>query len=145
MGAKQIAIQTARWLRKNQTLAEKKFWSVVRNKQILGFKFLRQYPVYFEWENKTRFFIADFYCDSLKLVVEIDGGIHEQQKDYDILREKIIQSKNLRIVRINNENVLQKTNTVVLNLENIIREIQQNPPPSPPLSLQGRGAEGGES
>ncbi len=128
MSVKHIAIQTARWLRKNQTLAEKKFWSLVRNKRVNGLKFLRQYPIYFEWENKTRFFIADFYCDDLRLVVEIDGGIHEQQKEYDILREKIIKSKKLLIVRFSNDDVLKNSNTIIKTLKDTILALSKKPP-----------------
>jgi len=59
---KEIAIHTARNLRQKQTKAEKKFWSRVRNKQINGYKFLRQHPIYYDYEGRERFFIADFYC-----------------------------------------------------------------------------------
>ena len=131
MNVKQIATHTARALRKNQTLAEKKFWSLVRDKRIKGLKFLRQYPIYFKWEDKTRFFIADFYCDALKLVVEIDGGIHEQQKEYDLLRENILLLKKITVARFSNEDVLQNSGDVKIQLENIFRTIQKNPPLNP--------------
>jgi len=75
--------QVVRELRKEETLAEKKFWSFVRNRQINGMKFRRQYPISFEWDDQIKHFIADFYCHEFKLVIEIDGGIHEQQKNYD--------------------------------------------------------------
>ncbi|MDA3812710.1 MAG: DUF559 domain-containing protein, partial [Candidatus Cloacimonetes bacterium] len=78
--------QVVRELRKKETLAEKKFWELVRNRQISGKKFRRQYPITFEWNDKIRYFVADFYCHECKLIIEIDGGIHELQKDYDILR-----------------------------------------------------------
>ena len=79
-----LANQVARDLRKNQTESERIFWNLVRRKQCSGKKFYRQYPLIFEHEKegRYRFFIADFYCRELKLVVEIDGGVHETQKDY---------------------------------------------------------------
>ena len=80
---KAIITQTARNLRKNATKAEKIFWESVRNRKIKNKKFYRQYPIEFEYYDKIRHFIADFYCHECKLVVEIDGGIHETQKEYD--------------------------------------------------------------
>ena len=80
---KNIIKQTARNLRKNSTPAERIFWQVVRNRKIKNRKFYRQYPIRFQYIHKERFFIADFYCHECKIVVEINGGVHEQQKDYD--------------------------------------------------------------
>lgn len=80
----------ARDLRRNETKYEKIFWDVVRNRKLYGIKFLRQYPIKFKYYDETRFFIADFYCAEKSLVVEIDGKIHEKQKDYDELRTYII-------------------------------------------------------
>jgi len=56
---------------------------------------------------KKRFFIADFYCARLKLVLEIDGKIHERQKDYDQLRTFIINQLGIRVVRVTNEAVAE--------------------------------------
>jgi len=82
-----------------------------RRRQFMGYKFLRQHPVFYEYYGKRKFFIADFYCHELKLVVEIDGGIHEKQKDYDRLRSEILESqKGLRVIRFNNEEVLKEIN-----------------------------------
>jgi len=79
MKVRVLANQVARELRKKQTESETIFWELVRRKQCVGKKFYRQYPIVFEYEKKGnyRFFIADFYCRVAKLVVEIDGGIHE--------------------------------------------------------------------
>ena len=49
--------------------------------------------------------MTDFYCASRKLVVEIDGGIHEKQKDYDLLRSEILEAKGLKVVRLSNREV----------------------------------------
>nr|MCU0406496.1 DUF559 domain-containing protein [Ignavibacteriaceae bacterium] len=57
-----------RKLRQNQTEAEKLIWRFIRNRQILGFKFKRQYSI--------DHFVIDFYCPELKLAVEADGGTH---------------------------------------------------------------------
>ena len=60
-------------------MAEKCFWNAVKTDRFMGLHFRRQQVIHG--------FIADFYCEELKLVVEIDGGIHEEQKDYDKLRD----------------------------------------------------------
>lgn len=93
-----------RELRRLQTKSEKAFWELVRNRN-LGVKFLRQFAISFEYEDKNRFFIADFYCSEKKLVVEIDGKIHEKQKDYDELRTQIINRLGIRVIRFTNEEI----------------------------------------
>ena len=96
---KENVIEICRRFRKEATSAEKKFWQHVRNQQIYCQKFLRQYPIFFEWNDEKRFFIADFYNHKAKLVIEIDGGIHETQKDYDKLREQIINKLGIKVIR----------------------------------------------
>lgn len=80
----------AREFRSKQTKAERIFWQAVRNRRFGNHKFYRQYPIEFLYDNQKRYFIADFYCHDSQLVVEIDGGIHEQQRDYDTIRTAII-------------------------------------------------------
>jgi very-short-patch-repair endonuclease len=67
--------EAARRLRKNLTTAEACLWSALRNKKLEGLRFRCQHPV--------GNFILDFYCAACKLVVEVDGKIHDQQIDYD--------------------------------------------------------------
>jgi len=105
--------ETCRWLRHHETNAEKYFWSIVRNRQVLGKKFYRQFPIRFEYEGGPGFFVADFYCYECKLVVEIDGGIHESQKDYDDLRTYIINTLNIQVARFTNSAVLNDTEKVI--------------------------------
>lgn len=109
-----------RRFRKNQTKAEKVFWDKSRNRQIDGYKILRQYPIRFEMDNTIHFFIADFYCHEAKLVIEIDGGIHETQKDYDKMREQIIGQLGYRIIRFSNEEVLNNIDNVLLRLKDAL-------------------------
>lgn len=112
--------EVCRNLRRNATSAEKVFWQTVRNRQIKGYKFNRQYPIVFEIDDVKRFFIADFYCHQLRLVIEIDGGIHEKQKDYDELRTTIINELGLQVIRFSNIEVLDEIKVVVEKLEKII-------------------------
>jgi len=79
----------ARELRKNQTETEKILWNRLRNRKFLNQKFLRQHPLSFQIEDSKRFFIADFFCNESKLIIEIDGDIHLKQKNYDQYRDLI--------------------------------------------------------
>ncbi len=116
---KSLAVQTARNLRKHSTKAEKIFWKIVRNRKIENTKFNRQFPIYFEYEGRRRFFIADFYCHEKKLIIEIDGGIHETQKDYDELRTAIINDLGIKVVRFDNEKVLNNLRVVIEELKKV--------------------------
>ncbi len=128
MTVKQIATALSRDLRKKMTVAEKLFWHKIRNKQFMGYKFLRQHPLFYQYHSKSKFFIADFYCRELKIVIEIDGGIHEQQKDYDKIRSEILEILHeLRIVRFKNEDVLENINKVLIKLRH---SFEPNPGPS---------------
>ncbi len=96
----------SRYLRKNQTPEESIIWQLLRNRQLDGFKFLRQHPIKV-WKTSGRFhfFYADFYCAEKKLVLEIDGLIHEQQKEYDASRDYIMNELGLKVLRILNHEV----------------------------------------
>jgi very-short-patch-repair endonuclease len=91
------------------TLAEKCFWNMVRKNQVCGLHFKRQQVIHG--------FIADFYCNQIGLVVEIDGGIHERQKDYEQLREQIINQHGIKVIRFTNEEVIDKSNQVMHELK----------------------------
>ncbi len=111
---------TARYLRKNQTQAENVFWELVRNRRLEGTKFFRQYPIKFEFEEKKRFFVVDFYCYKIKTIFEIDGEVHEKQKKYDKMREKILESLKYKIVRFSNEEVLSQDEKFLEKLKNLL-------------------------
>jgi very-short-patch-repair endonuclease len=110
-------VDLCRQLRRNQTPQEEQLWERLRNRKLDGLKFLRQHPfVYGGTEDRTEFFIADFYCAEKKLVVEVDGGIHELQKEYDRGRDDIMSELGLRVLRIQNEEL----NSV----ESVVRKIR---------------------
>ncbi len=117
---KDIIIQTARNLRKNSTKAERIIWQVVRNRRIKNKKFRRQYPIEFEYYGQKRHFIADFYCHECKLIIEIDGGIHETQKDYDKLRTQIINKLGIKVVRFKNKDLENSLDKVIEKLKKYI-------------------------
>lgn len=112
----------ARNLRKNQTMSEKLLWTVLRRKSLLGYKFLRQHPIFYRVKNKlVEFFIADFYCSELKLIIELDGEIHEKNKAYDSERDMKLLNKDIYVIRIRNEE-LDEMNTVIHFIKGIINK-----------------------
>jgi len=122
MTAKQIATVLSRDLRKRMTNAEKVLWEKIRNKKFMGYKFLRQHPLYYQYYNMTKFFIADFYCKELKIVIEVDGGIHEKQKDYDNSRSEILKIQHdLKVIRFKNADVINSINKVLIDLHQFIK------------------------
>lgn len=111
-------VSRARELRKGETEAEKIFWErILKNKKLLGLKFTRQKPL--------DCFIADFYCASLGLVIEIDGEVHKFQKDRDKERDRMLAEKfGLKIIRYKNEEVLNDIEKVT---EDLMRRIKKSP------------------
>ncbi|MCD4696087.1 MAG: endonuclease domain-containing protein [Bacteroidales bacterium] len=109
-GASPVIFKRASELRKNMTEAEKILWSALRRKQILGKRFRRQHPI--------STFIVDFYCHETKLIIEVDGSIHnvEEQKEYDLGRNEELEQLGLKIIRFTNEQVFQ-------NLDQVTKEI----------------------
>jgi very-short-patch-repair endonuclease len=114
-------IGRSRTLRKNETEAEKVFWNWVKGRQMHGYKFRRQHTL--------AFYVADFYCHSLQLVVEIDGEIHnhEDNRKSDIERQKAIESMGIRVIRFTNQEVLCQPEVVIEKLEQVIHEIRSTP------------------
>src|SRR6056297_3005929 len=96
----------ARKLRKEQTPSEKILWNELRNRKLYGVKFFRQHPLIYEEDRGiVHFFIPDFYSAEQKLVIELDGKIHEYQKNYDQERDFIIKKMDLTVIRFKNEEV----------------------------------------
>ena len=79
----------AKELKKNSTESERILWKELRGRRFAGFKFLRQHPIIYKG-NMTcyNFFIADFYCDQKKTIIELDGPFHESSEEYDEFRDK---------------------------------------------------------
>ena len=101
--------QRARELRKEMTPAEKLLWSRLRNKQLKGLKFRRQHPL--------GPFIADFYCAARRLVVEIDGDIHDLQPERDAARTEQFKRYGYRLIRFRNKQVLNDIEGVLVAIE----------------------------
>jgi len=99
-------LQHARDLRHPLTPAEKKVWAGVRNRQ-LGYKIRRQHPFFR--------FIADFYCEEAKLVIEIDGESHNdpEQTEYDDARTAWLEAEGYRVIRFTNREVHENLDGVL--------------------------------
>ena len=102
-------------LRNNLTEAEKIVWNKIRSKQINGKKFRRQVSI--------GSYVVDFYCSELKLIVEIDGGIHEtaDAKEYVNYRDTYMQSLGLTVIRYKNDDIFNNIDTVIENIEKICK------------------------
>ncbi len=99
-------ISRARKLRRDMTEEEMILWQKLRGRKFLGLKFLRQHPIIYDRiNNEPKYFIPDFYCAEKKLVIEVDGKIHEFQKERDSRREEILMGAGLHILRFKNEEI----------------------------------------
>jgi len=109
-----------REMRRNQTDAEAIVWELVRNRKIMGKKFLRQHPIIYSFYKRPLYFVADFYCAEARLILEIDGSIHATQEEYDMQRDFVLKQKELRVLRIKNEeckDIEQVRQKIIMALE----------------------------
>ena len=109
----------ARRLRRDQTEVEKKLWSLLRNRKLVGWKFRRQQPI--------GPYIVDFLCPEAGLIVELDGGQHLEQEEYDLKRTKYLESKGYKVVRYWDNMAIARTKDM---LEDILTKLG-NPHPDP--------------
>lgn len=116
--------ERARALRAGMTDAEQRLWRELRGRRLAGLKFRRQKPL--------GRYIVDFVCLERGLVVELDGGQHAEQIDYDRLRDTWLHSQGLVVLRFWNHEVLQQTDAV---LERIRLWLYAQERPSPPAPL----------
>jgi very-short-patch-repair endonuclease len=102
-----IVKKRARELRINATPLETLLWKELRNRKLCGYKFLRQHPiVYNPYGSGVKYFVADFYCDIKKTVIELDRPIHQHNLEYDQFRDAEMVNLGLHILRIKNEELL---------------------------------------
>ncbi len=106
--------ELCRELRKRETPAEKILWELLRNRSLANYKFLRQYPIcVLSAFGRNLYYIPDFYCHKAKLVIEADGPVHRFKKEYDNNRDEVLRSLNLTILRFENDEILNNTQTVL--------------------------------
>jgi very-short-patch-repair endonuclease len=118
-----------RALRSNMSDAEQALWHLLRCRQISGLQFRRQHPF--------GDYTLDFVCLENKLVIEVDGGQHEQQAWYDENRTQKLQAAGFRVLRFWNNEVLKEIESVREKIWLVVQELQSHPPPN--LPLEGGG------
>ncbi len=131
-GAKPELFRLALRMRISPTEAEMVLWKQLKNFRKEGFVFRRQHPI--------DFFIVDFYCHKIKLVIEVDGEIHlnDEAQKYDDSRSGELESYGIKVIRFNNEEIINNQDLVLTKINSIIDELA-----SP--SLLGEGDRGGEA
>lgn len=109
-------VKRARVLRGSMTRAEIILWSRLRSKKIDGYKFRRQQPILD--------YIVDFYCDELKLIIEVDGEIHSQNEKpkYDFRRDNILKINGYHIIRLSNLEIETEINSTTNKIISFIIE-----------------------
>ncbi|PKO12157.1 MAG: hypothetical protein CVU39_25465 [Chloroflexi bacterium HGW-Chloroflexi-10] len=105
----------AKEFRKFATPAEKVLWENLSRRKIGGYKFRRQHPI--------GPFITDFCCPELKLVIEVDGAIHQSRQEFDESRSLWLNEKGYTVIRFSNEQVLENTKTTIIEITNMIKSL----------------------
>lgn len=106
--------QRARNLRKNQTVQEKILWKHLRDRRFRGAKFRRQMPI--------GRFIVDFASVEYKLIIELDGSHHAEQKEYDEIRTAFLKAEGYRVIRFWNNQIMQEINGVLQLIEDALKK-----------------------
>ena len=116
----------AKKLRRDSTEAERALWRYLRAHRLNGLKFKRQHPL--------GGYIVDFVCHEARLIIELDGGQHQERASADADRTRYLESCGYQVVRFWNDEVLKNMEGV---LESILRSASPSPQPSP---VKGEGA-----
>ncbi|MBC7228154.1 MAG: DUF559 domain-containing protein, partial [Thermoflexales bacterium] len=131
-------IQRARELRRQGTPAERILWECLRDRQLGGYKFRRQHPL--------GRFIADFFCPEARLIIEeVDGAVHREatQQERDQAREELLREHGYYLLRFTNDEILNRTETVLRRILERVQELTLTPTPVPPPPLPPSGRGGG--
>lgn len=112
----------SRQLRNHSTLGEILLWKQLRAGGIMKYTFNRQKPL--------NNYIVDFYCKPLALVIEVDGGYHDEptQQVKDKERQQILESMHLNFLRFSDQQVRKDMELVILAIQNYIREYEEKHP-----------------
>jgi very-short-patch-repair endonuclease len=115
----------ARRLRRDQTDVERLLWFHLRGRRLGGWKFKRQVPI-------DRF-IVDFFCADAKLIVELDGGQHDQNRERDADRTRVLEAMGYLVLRFWNNDVMRNIDGVIEEILNTIGPERAEPPHPTPL------------
>ena len=94
-------VSTARRLRRDQTDAERTLWFRLRDRRLMGMKFRRQMPV--------ASYVVDFCCEAARLIIELDGGQHNEHPEKDARRTAVLEAQGYLVLRFWNNDVLRNT------------------------------------
>ena len=119
-GLIQVINSQTKKLRKKSTKAERILWEELRNRKFLNKKFYRQYAIIHDIRGKETFFVADFYSFEEKLVIELDGEIHNYQLKQDNLKDDVWKSLGLKVIRFKNNEVEKDVKEVLKRLKEFI-------------------------
>ena len=108
-------IELAKKMRRDMTSAEKIFWSKLCKKQLKCLRFRRQHPI--------GRYIADFYCHEIKLIIELDGIVHEERKEYDENRDGFLEAGGYTILRFSNDEIINSIDNVLEKIKNYADDI----------------------
>jgi type I restriction enzyme R subunit len=119
--------------RRQQTPAERALWKLIRDRRLEGLKFRRQFPI--------TIFVADFCCLELKLIVELDGGVHETASGtaHDANRDFYLRSLGYTILRFPNAQVFADPAAVLQRIAAEARRLQSESGSPSPLGEGDRG------
>ena len=114
----QTLTDAAKELRQRQTPAEKILWDIVRTKKFLNLKFRRQHPI--------EFYVVDFCCVALKLVIEVDGSVHDDddQAYQDRAREFDLIQWGYTVIRFRNADVLHHLDQTLVTLTTLVETLK---------------------
>ena len=117
-GASNLLFEKAKELRENMTHAELVLWEYVRQRP-LGFKFRRQHPL--------GIYVVDFYCHQLKLIIEVDGSVHDlkEVQEADLVRQRQLEIDGLKVIRFTNEEILKTKEVVIERINFLINELSK--------------------
>ena len=121
--ATDVTLQRARELRRDLTIAERRGWELLRDRRMLGLKFRRQHAI--------GRFIVDYYCAELKLILELDGGMHNdpERAAYDAARTAWLEAHGFLVIRVRNDRLSREG----------LRALLSNLDPRPPSPRSGEG------
>jgi very-short-patch-repair endonuclease len=121
-------VPAARELRVRQTSAEMMLWDALRGRRLAGLKVRRQHPI--------GTFVVDFCCPDRRLVIELGGAVHEQQKEHDAEREALLVESGYRVLRFSNDTIHIDLGAVL----DTIRATALEQPPIPALRISLTGS-----
>lgn len=120
----------ARDLRHMQTDVERALWRLLRSREMAGFKFRRQHPLCG--------YIVDFVCLEKQVVIELDGGQHREQAEYDRVRTRKLEVAGFRVLRFWNNDMIENRQGVMGSILSVL--VATSPHPGPLPALRGEGA-----